>query len=288
MGKSENYFRETYSLNNGYWVRMQKYFEGGLVTQAHVHDFVEVLYGVDCDYLIYADDKVYNFKDGDLIFFFSNQVHKIESLRDDTTQHICVQFIPNVVTDTFSTSLTKYIMPFLLKDKSNICYFKHEELTNTPIHDIMWGLYNEAENLSYGHEIALKTYIQQLGLFFLRQWENEHQLDINTSDETRMFDVFDFIEENYSDPISASAMAKKYFVSSSYFSRWFKKVTGMTFKQYLNSVRVNRAAELLITTNHNVTEIALMTGFVTTSYFIKQFKLLNGGCSPKRFKTTYK
>lgn len=287
MKKSEDIYRETYSLNNGYRCEMQKYNVDGLVTPAHVHSFVEVLYGVDCEYHIYVDDRIYNFKSGDLIFFFSNQVHRIETLRPKAMKHILVQFTHEFINDTSISSISKYIIPFMLKDKKNKCYFLAEELESTGIPDIMWGVYREAKNRSYGYEIALKTYIQQISLFLLRQWNSNKDLTINSLDETRMLDIFEYIEENYQEHISASELAQKYYVSCSYFSRWFKRVTGQTFKQYLNSVRINRAAELLANSNRNVTEIAMMTGFPTTSYFIKQFKLLNGGCSPKKFKTTY-
>ena len=128
----------------------------------------------------------------------------------------------------------------------------------------------------------------RIALFWLREWNREKDQDINLLDETRMLDIFDYIEENYHEPISATELAIKYFVSCSYFSRWFKRVTGQTFKQYLNSVRIDHAAELLVNTKYNVTEIAMMTGFPTTSYFIKQFKKLKGGSSPKKFKSTYK
>lgn len=287
MKKNEDFYRETYSLKNGYRCEMQKYHTGGVVTPAHVHSFVEVLYGVDCDYRIYADDKIYHFQSGDLIFFFSNQVHKIETLSTDPMKHIYVQFTHDIITDASPTAMNKYIIPFMLKNKKNKCYFKAEEIRNLEIRELMENVYDETKNRPYGYEVAVKTYMQRIALFWLREWNREKDQDINLLDETRMLDIFEYIEENYQEHISASELAQKYYVSCSYFSRWFKRVTGQTFKQYLNSVRINRAAELLANSNRNVTEIAMMTGFPTTSYFIKQFKLLNGGCSPKKFKTTY-
>ncbi len=288
MKNVDAYFQETYDLDKAYVCHMQKYYFDGVVTPAHVHDFAEAIYGIDCDYLIYSDDKIYNFKDGDLMFFFSNQVHKIESLRNGKSKHICLRFNPGVVTDVNSSVMIKYMIPFMLKEKKNKCYFSSEELKGSGVSEAMWKMYKETENNGYGYEIAMKMYLQQLGLFLLRQWDSDKDLNINTLDETRMIDVFKYIEDNYQEEISVTEMAKKYYVSSSYFSRWFKKVTGKTFKQYVNSVRINRATELLINSDYNITEVSMMTGFPTTSYFIKQFKLLKGGCSPKKFKTTYR
>ena len=60
----------------------------------------------------------------------------------------------------------------------------------------------------------------------------------------------------------------------------FKKYTGVTMTEYLNSARLNYAADLLKSTNKTVSEIALESGFSSTSYFNVIFK--------KRFRVTPK
>ena len=61
-------------------------------------------------------------------------------------------------------------------------------------------------------------------------------------------------------------------VNPSYFSTLFKQEMGTTFTEYLNSVKVNYACELLTETNLSIIDISLATGFEDQSYFTKVFK----------------
>lgn len=283
MKGDKTFVQEMFDLDKTYVCHMQKYYSDGVVTSGHIHNFAEILYGVDCDYTVFSDDEVYSFKSGDLLFIFPNQRHEIQSHRSDETKHICIRFNPYIIADT-----SRYIIPFILKDKKNKCYFTKEELDGLRVNDIILGMYQETYERSYGYEIAAKACLQELCVFLLRWWEKDAEFKINLTDEIRMFDVFLYIEQNYHEEISVSQMAKRYYVSSSYFSRWFKKVTGKTFKQYVNYVRINHAIQLLLSGDYNITEVAMRTGFATTSYFIKQFKLLQGGYSPKKFQDKYR
>ncbi|MBR5057184.1 MAG: helix-turn-helix transcriptional regulator, partial [Clostridiales bacterium] len=56
------------------------------------------------------------------------------------------------------------------------------------------------------------------------------------------------------------------------FSRFFRHALGQTFSDYLLYVRLTEAEKLLITTSKSISQIALDTGFSTSSYFITQFK----------------
>lgn len=282
MMDDKAFVREMYDLDKSYVCHKQIYYSDGIVTSSHMHDFAEILYGVDCDYTIYADDKEYNFKSGDLMLIFPNRMHRIESLRKGESKHICVRFNPYTITDE-----SRYVIPFILKDIRNRCYFTAEELAGCNVPDLMQEIHKECEGLRYGYEIAAKSYLQQICLFFLRCWEKNGDFNMDKAEGTRLFDVFLYIEQNYQEEICVAEMAKRYYVSSSYFSRWFKSVTGKTFKQYVNYVRINHAIQFLLSGDYTITEVAMMTGFATTSYFIKQFKLLQGGCSPKKFRRRY-
>ena len=282
MNNVKNYIRETYDLDKTYVCHMQKYYSEGIVTSGHMHDFAEIIFGIQCDYKIYIDEEEYDFKSGDLMFIYPNQAHKIKSNISNETSHICIRFNPYSVAD-----ISRYIIPFILKDKNNKCYFSKEELRGNNITDIILETYKETCGHAYGYEIAEKLYLQQICLFLLRWWEKDGKLKTDLTKGNRLHDVFLYIEQNYHQEISVSQMAKRYFISSSYFSKWFKDVTGKTFKQYVNYVRVNHALQLLLKSDHNITEIAMMTGFATTSYFIKQFKLFHGGCSPNKFRSIH-
>lgn len=84
------------------------------------------------------------------------------------------------------------------------------------------------------------------------------------------------ITEHYMDNLSLKSLSEKYYINSAYLGQIFKKKYGVSFKDYLNNYRIERAAELLIRTDEKVYAIAEMTGFNNTDYFINKFVQLKG------------
>lgn len=93
-----------------------------------------------------------------------------------------------------------------------------------------------------------------------------------------------YIERNFGDPeLTQEAMARTFFFSSGYFGSMFKACTGESFVPYLNNLRVERAKQLLETTNLRVYEIATRTGFADVRYFIRVFNK-RVKMSPNRYR----
>ena len=81
-----------------------------------------------------------------------------------------------------------------------------------------------------------------------------------------------YIEKNYNQPLSYKNVAKEIFISPSYFLNLFKQESGTTFVDYLTDVRINKAKELLLSTELNITEIAFEVGFNNSNYFSSIFR----------------
>ena len=92
-----------------------------------------------------------------------------------------------------------------------------------------------------------------------------------------------YVNENYSTDITLAAIAADVQKSTNYFCYIFKKDTGMNFNEYLNTVRINKAKELLRTSEYMVYEISELVGYHDYSYFAKVFKKICG-CSPSEYK----
>ena len=75
-------------------------------------------------------------------------------------------------------------------------------------------------------------------------------------------------------------------MSEAYFSRFFKKISGMTFSMYLNHIRVNKAIDLIKNTEMSMTEIAMNCGFETIRNFNRVFKQITG-YSPRELPDGY-
>lgn len=83
-----------------------------------------------------------------------------------------------------------------------------------------------------------------------------------------------FIDDNYTLHISLSQVADKACLSYHHFSKVFKKTFGIGFRTHINGKRIDRARELLATTDRTVSDIACLVGFDDVTNFERVFKKL--------------
>lgn len=96
-------------------------------------------------------------------------------------------------------------------------------------------------------------------------------------------EVNDFIAQNYCGHVTLAEIADSVHVNRSYLSRIYKERTGKNVFDVINARRVEKAKELLQTTNMRVYEVALFVGFEDAAYFSRFFKRYTG-VSPKKFE----
>ena len=92
-----------------------------------------------------------------------------------------------------------------------------------------------------------------------------------------------YIALNYQQSLTLEEVAGHCNLSSTYFSRKFKLITGRTFKEHLNYIRLRQAKQMLCTTDNTVTKIAMLCGFGSSNYFKDVFKA-DVGISPREYR----
>ena len=92
-----------------------------------------------------------------------------------------------------------------------------------------------------------------------------------------------YISEHFREDISLADVAAQAYMSGSYFSRKFKKITGLNFSEYLTSTRIKAADDLLLQTSLSIAEIAASCGFGDANYFGDIFKK-HKGMSPTMYR----
>ena len=96
----------------------------------------------------------------------------------------------------------------------------------------------------------------------------------------------EYIHGNYYKKLNQNDMANMCNISPSYFSKIFKKQLKDKFTDYVNKIRVKKAAEMLKNTNTSIISISLSTGFEDCGYFIKVFKKQEG-LTPTSYRMRY-
>ncbi|MDQ8737298.1 response regulator transcription factor [Paenibacillus sp. LHD-38] len=103
---------------------------------------------------------------------------------------------------------------------------------------------------------------------------------------SNMTQLLHFIREHYAEPLSLTELAKHFHFNPSYLSSYFTSHNKEGFSEYLNRIRVEKAAELLQDDSSSIAEISGMVGYSDHSYFTKVFKKLTG-LSPSHYRKQY-
>jgi ligand-binding sensor protein/AraC-like DNA-binding protein len=115
---------------------------------------------------------------------------------------------------------------------------------------------------------------------------NPSALKLLCKDNIILKPALEYIQENFHMAISLDEMASKCNISTSYFSKLFKKAKGDNFANYINKIRIKKAKEYLETTDMPILNIALELGFEDCGYFIKVFKKIQG-MTPAVYRNEY-
>jgi len=98
-----------------------------------------------------------------------------------------------------------------------------------------------------------------------------------------IYKALQYMRQNYSQKITLDEVAAYIHLSSSYFSKIFKKEMGCNFNSYLNTIRIEKSKKLLLFDELSLVSIATMVGYEDQSYFSKVFKRLTG-IPPHQFR----
>ena len=259
----------------------------------HYHEFIEIIYGIRGSFYASMSNRDILVHEGDMLLINVNEVHTFRHF--EPCEYYCLQFDPALIfTSLVYSTGAKYILPFRTASAGAISesdfspLATKEEQEGTRIPEYIRDYHREFTTQETGYELAIRADILRIFLWYLRRMEQSglslyKTSSIRQEDLLRLNQVLDHIHENYMQPVLAEKMAKMCNMSYSYFSRFFRNCMGQTFSDYLLFVRLTEAEKLLITTSRSISQIALDTGFSTSSYFITQFKK-HKNITPKQLK----
>ncbi len=99
----------------------------------------------------------------------------------------------------------------------------------------------------------------------------DSRYDFRHQDEERINRIYNYVEENYTKDIKIEDIAEVANLTVPSFCRYFKKMTHMTFTDFVNEFRINNACKLLHT-NMGISDVCFESGFNNISHFNKTFR----------------
>lgn len=257
-----------------------------IACNAHIHNAVELLYVIKGRYRVFLEGEEYSIGQGDLVLFSSNAIHHVCTESDEENAYYVIKIMPSALLAlSDSDSGIEYVMRLAFKNKSSRYVWRSDELAENGMRSALDSIIDEYSHAGYATEVAMKARIISLLVLILRQ--DDRAASEYRSDIVRVvYSAMTYVREHYSEDVDESALAARLGVSYSYFSRSFRRITGKSFKAYLNHTRIDHAAQLLCRDGLSVSEAAARCGFNSVSYFIRVFHTVMGN-TPHDFKLKY-
>lgn len=246
----------------------------------HKHDFIEIAYILSGEGIHRVGDSSYEAIKGDLFVINFDTPHGFfcKSGKESPVVYNCV-FRPEFIDASLFSSVhfEDITSSFLLKS-----LFPNENISNSDlkligqdqleIEAIFSQMYTEYSGQKKGYYDLLRAYLVELIVKIFRVSEKTPETVVSASNRKLVEKAMDFLRHNYNSDITLHDLALQSFITKNYFSRLFKKVSGINFSDYVQQIRIEEACRLLKETDKKVLDIAFMTGFKDAKFFYETFK----------------
>lgn len=235
----------------------------------HFHELIEVIHIKEGEGSLISGNEVIPYRPNDLIFISSNLPHRfLSNANSSWSRSKLIQFSPKLFSNEMMKLPNFSFLNKLLVTTSCV-YIKNTECAELEYH-LDNAIYSKGIDLWHSLLFILKYIASDFSEHIIRE---NASFDFNVS---RISPIFEWIGDNYRENVTTVELACLVNMDVSSFCRRFRKVTGLTVREYVNQLRVSDAYSQLITTNASICSISMSVGYSSSSVFCRNFKKIMG------------
>ncbi len=225
---------------------------------------------------------------GDFLYVPPTMVFKIEALEDEAGMRAMV-FDSSIIEANMENFDTEIFYMFYVQSKNKIVVFGKDHPVHGILSQYMQQSHDEYVSKDVCYKLPIRANIYLMMTALLRYYcGSKNELDrMIYHNVMRLRPIITYISEHYREKIYIDTLADMITVSPDYFTKMFKDSIGRTPIDYINGLRINRAMQMLATTDVSVNEISDTLGFSNPNYFHKIFKQYMDA-SPVAYRKTVK
>ncbi|GBF76040.1 hypothetical protein PA598K_04480 [Paenibacillus sp. 598K] len=247
----------------------------------HLHTFIELQYVAEGKGFHYIGDDCIVAEKGDLFVIPIGTEHVYRpasaSTKDELIVYNCLfdERLPRQLALAYPlpAELSAILAP-------NDLRYSHYRDTESTAQQLMEAMHREYCAREAGFEAVLYAQLTAL-LVYLYRLETRPSQGLPAA--SGIGAILDFIDRHFDQPITLTQAAQLISTSVSYMQKHFKQVTGQTFKEYIQNVRIKKSIELLGQPAYSIQEIATLVGYRDLKFFHALFKKKTG-YSPAQYR----
>lgn len=231
----------------------------------HWHRSVEVDYIMEGDTQIYINGNEYVSSDDTMIIVNSGDIHRVRSFSGRKAKALSL---------IISYDFLKERFPKIDQFQFSLINGAEKKDELKALLRELYNLFEEKTDLFYvwkGNALIYQV-IYLLFCHYSEEKTNSAYLNKTEKYKERFKLILKYINEHYKEELSQEEVAEFCGLSREHLARNFKKYMGITFKDYLDSIRLDYALSALLNTDYSVLEIALESGFGNEKSFSRCFK----------------
>ncbi len=267
------------------WYRIVPPFPPGVnleQLECHWHDEMELFKVLKGTARVQCGNEYFEVCTGEMVFFNGGELHAAQPLDGTVMGYDAVVFSPEILcSGQEDIGRVKYVSP-VLEGRLRIDRVIH----GADAREVkMLERFDEAVELMRSRPAAYELRVRGclLDLFGSLCEGSTAERTSSSGPAQGIKAAIEYIRENYRQPITLEQLAEVSHMSEGHFCRLFKKYTFKTPVQYINSLRLTTAADLLLESSRKEIDVAMDVGFNSLSYFIDMFKQ-SMGCTPTEFR----
>jgi len=236
-----------------------------LRSPAHIHDDIELIYVQKGSGTAHCDGKKYRLTEQSFFLVFPNQVHHYSDCTEG--EYIVLVVKPSALLSygsVFEGGVPVSALWHAGEADDTIVSLIHTAIT---------------EFISDGYSTIIQAYLTALFGKLL----NIYKIEQNRTAHETVLQILQYCAAHYKENITVSSVAETLHISRSSVSHIFSSRICMNFCDYINSLRLSDAVQLLKNKNYSVTEISYISGFSTIRTFNRAF-FKRYGVSPSAYK----
>ncbi|MEK5335478.1 AraC family transcriptional regulator [Bacillus sp. FSL M8-0166] len=241
----------------------------------HKHDYIEINYVYNGEYNQKVGNQKINLQQGELLFLNQHIEHETQACAEED---IIINFIilPNFFDFIFSFLTTENrISNFLINSLYNstqngqFLYFKVSEVES--IQELIKKIIIEIMSPAFMSESTIKLYMGLLMVELIKHADKAEHTEDYPVQHYLIVESLKYIDEHFQSA-SLNELASKLSQPDYALSKEIKKATNYTFKELLQEKRLNKAKELLESTDMPIASVIDQVGYDNVSYFYRIFK----------------
>lgn len=239
------------------------------------HDFFEILYVVENSMNIDIGEKSITLKEGDVCFISPGLLHSPHIMEKTIALQMIVR--KSTFRQEFFRCLTGnslisgfFLNALYLQSDGNVLLFhmnSEEEIKN-----VIFQIYQENYNQYIGYENIMNNLFEILLCYLLRYDSTKIEVKQTCQNpDNRITQILQYIENNC-EGITLEDISQEFHLTKSYLSKYITNKTGKSFSYILQEIRLEKACNMLYSSDLRVEDISESVGYHNVEHFIRLFK----------------